>query len=361
MIFAYTKEPREEFDNTLTSANNFIARDAWSNFYEANAAATEMPRLIKAFNLKIIDPRTGEDNTIRTLTFAKWVSGVAHVYLGMIFDSAAIVTDTVDLSDVPVLSFHPYQEVLEFGIKELEQVIEFTKQKSFVFESNDDKWVYNTAITSDEMARVAHSFIARAMAYSARTPDERAQVDWAKVKEHVQAGTHTNFGPTGAPNPLIGFDYKQAVTSAPDNTNAVCNGFCEHAGEFRVDYRLLGPADTSGRYQAWLAKADGANRYTEALPFFIQTPDKRIQPEGNTTPLSKPMFFKQTSIVPPAANMPNQEPYNYSWYWSSSRALNTGGAQLPRDGGGRNRRQANAQGLARADLGLVQDVMMTAA
>ncbi len=345
---------RLQFDNSLTGNTNF-ARDGWSNYYEANAAATEMPRLIKANNIKIIDKNTGQDNTARLLAFAEWIQGMSHVNLGLLFDSAAIINTTVDLSDVPDIGLSGYQEVLDSGIKWLEHVIEVATANTFLMPLNDDLWVYNTAFTNEEMVRVAHSFIARALAYGPRTPAERAAVDWARVKQHALLGVGTPFGPRGFPNPLNTLAYRIYATAAPENTTAVCNGFCAsannqtQAGTMRVDYRLVGPADTSGNYQAWLTSASGPN-FKNTQPFDIHTPDARIQAPLGTTPVFKPVYFKHTNIHPPAMDTVLRGKYYVSKYWNSTRASDNR-TQFPRDGGGRNRRNVN-------DLGAIQDAMV---
>ena len=58
ILWDFAQEPRVAFDNSPAGASLF-ARDPWSNFYEANAAATDMPRLIKERKLVIRDPATG--------------------------------------------------------------------------------------------------------------------------------------------------------------------------------------------------------------------------------------------------------------------------------------------------------------
>src|SRR5262249_49145858 len=75
-IWDDTQEPRTEFDNSLSGISQ-MARNPWSNFYEANAAATDMPRLIHQNHLTIINKQTGEDETQRTLIFAKFIQGMA--------------------------------------------------------------------------------------------------------------------------------------------------------------------------------------------------------------------------------------------------------------------------------------------
>jgi hypothetical protein len=362
IIWDVVKEPRVPFDNSLQGSSLF-ARDPWSNFYEANAAATEMPRLIKENNIKIIDPATGLDNTQRVLTFAKWLQGMSHIHLGMLFDSAAVITERDTLSKIPDIPFRPYREVVDSGIKWLEQAITMTKQSSFIFPLNDDLWIYNTAVTNDELAAISHSYIARAMVYSARTKAERDGVNWAEVKRHIELGTHAPFGPIGVPNPVITMDYRALMSSQPENIVSICNAnnsqngtnFCthsngiNHAGVVRVDLRLLGPADTSGAYQQWL-DAVSKPTFAATVPFIIRTPDKRIQDPSATRPLNKPTYFKYTDRPPPTTIMlPERGTYYWSNYWSSSRALNNH-EQFPNAGGGRTRRTG--------DLNMIQDAMM---
>ena len=363
VIWDVAQEPRVAFDNTV-SGSSLFARDPWSNFYEANAAATEMPRIMRENNLRIIDPASGVDNTHRVLTFAKWLQGMSHIHLGMLFDSAAVITDTVDLSTLPVLPFFHHTVVVDSGIKWLEQTIEMTKQASFIFPLNDDLWIYNTAVSNDELAAISHSYIARALAYSARNPQERAAVDWQRVKDNILKGVTAPFGPLGQPNPIIAMDYRGIMSAAPQNIASICTSggtnFCNHdnnpsyshAGVARVDMRLLGPADTSGAYQTWLEQASGPN-FKDAQPFVIRTPDKRIQEENGNTPLQKPTYFKFTALRPLETIMPPERgDYFWSFYWSSSRAMNNH-TQFPAAGGGRARRDPNP-----GDLGQIQDAML---
>jgi hypothetical protein len=359
IIWEFTQEPRLAFDNGV-AGNSLFARDPWANFYEANAAATEMTRLIKANNLKILDPATRVDNTHRVLTFAKWLQGMSHIHLAMLFDSAAVITELDDLSDVPILPFHPASVVLDSGITWLQESITMAHQGSFIFPLNDDLWIYNTAVSNDELARIAHSYIARAMVYSARDSVERKAVDWARVIQHIDSGVTGNFGPLGIPNPIISMDYRQLMSAAPENVTSICNqgasnngtNYCGgKAGFVRVDLRLLGPADSSGAYQSWLS-AVSATDHDDVVPFVVKTADQRIQAENGDTPLNKPTYFKFTNRVPPNAIMPTDRgTYYWSNYWSSSRALNNH-SQFPLTGGGRIRRTG--------DLSIIPDHMLLA-
>lgn len=359
ILWDFAQEPRVPFDNSLFGTS-FFARDPWANFYEANAAATDMPRLIHTRNLVIRDPQTGQDNTHRVLTFAKWLQGLSHLHLAMLFDSAAVIDESIDLSQVPTLPFVHHQVVLDSAISWLQKSIDMSSEQNFVLPLKADLWVYNTPMSSDELAAVAHSYIARGLAYSARTPAERAAVDWARVKSEIAKGITAPFGPRGIPNPVIAMDYRGIMSAPPQNTAAICTSggtnFCvsannaSFAGAARVDLRLLGPADTTGAYQTWLQKVSQA-RFDTVAPIVVISPDERIQRPNQTTPAIKPTYFKYTDITPPATIMPPERgPYYYSNYWSSSRASNNH-QQFPAQGGGRIRRNTT-------DLGGIQDAMM---
>lgn len=354
ILWEFSQEPRQAFDNSVTGVSLF-ARDPWSNFYEANAAATDMPRLIKDNHLVIKDQATGADNTQRVLTFAKWLQGLSHIHLAMLFDSAAVIDESIDLSQIPTLPFEHHNVVRDSGIAWLEKSIQMAKEKSFILPLKNDLWVYNTPTSNDELAAIAHSYIARALVYTARTPAERAAVDWAKVKSEIALGVTAPFGPLGIPNPIIAMDYRQIMGSPPANTNAICvsgnTNFCGTApGVARVDLRLLGPADTTGAYKTWIDKVSAA-RFDTVMPFIVNSPDQRIQRQNQTTPAVKPVYFKFTDVVPPIATQPPERgPYYYSNYWTSSRANNNNTAQFPAGGGGRLRRTG--------DLNVIKDAMM---
>ena len=361
-IWDVVSEPRGPFNNEVDGGIR-LGRMPWGFLYEANSAAAEIGGFIKRNNVRVIDPVTGNDNTIRLRSFAKFMMGISHTHLGILFDSAAIVNEDVDLTVPSVLPLHHYTEVLDSAIQWLEESIELAESSPFVLPLNRHLWIYQTGVSSAQLAQIAHSYIARALAYGARTPDE--VVDWERVKFHVARGITSPFGPRGRPTTDINFVYKMAMTNAPNNTTQICGGLCgviteagtttAGAGFFRVDYRLLGPADSSGSYQAWLLKASQPD-FKTAAPFNILSADKRIQVPLDSTPsLSAPVFFKHTTQMPTNIqwDTAGRGSYYISFYWNSTRARDNR-TQLPATGGGRNRRNNN-------DLDFVQDDMMVPA
>ena len=324
-LWDIAREPRPMLDNAPGVVA--INRDPWANFYEANSTATEMARNIKARNLRLVDKATGFDNTARGLAYAKFIQGSAHAYLSMLFDKAAIVTEDVDLSEVPDLEFQPHTVVRDSAIKWLEEAITMANSSPFTFPYTDALWFYNNVVSNGEFAQLAHSVIARTIVYNARNPAERAALDWNEVKFHIENGLTFDFG-LGAdgsrPNPLLDFGYK-VYTGAPPGTGTGTS----QSNAARVDLRLLGPGDTTTvlvdgvrktQYQIWLEKVDNPQLRDTVRPFTVNSPDQRILRSGAPVPVGKPVVFQFTSVAVPTTVQPSERgTYYQSNYWSASR------------------------------------------
>ena len=339
---------RGEIPNFLGVTHNMM-RDPWHLFYESNSSAAEFGAYIKENNIRIVDPVTLQDNTQRLLAFAKFVMGMSHVQIGLLFDSAAIVNEAVDLTKPANLPLRPYQEVLDSGIKWLQEAADISDANSFTMPLNEGQWIFGSGFDNQRLASAAHAYIARAMVYGARTPAERLAVDWAKVKTHIARAPIDGFGPRGQPASGGGFLYRAAATQSPNNNSGVCNNECNGSGNMRVDMRLVGPADVSGSYQTWLSKV-ADTQFDTVAPVSVITPDQRIQEIGGILPNIKPAYFK---YYPDHAPVTQHETvirgvYYQSHYWNSTRALNNGD-QFPATGGGRNESD---------DLRLIQDHML---
>lgn len=364
-IWEHVSEPRSFYNNEVNG--NRVGRDPWGFFYEANSMGAELGGHVRRNNLKVIDRVSGADNTQRFLIFARWIQGMSHLHLGLLFDSAAIVTDDMDLSKPVALPLRPYTEVTDSAIVWLQEVIDSATVYPFILPLNDDLWIYNVSTTSENLIAISHSYIARALVYRARTPAERAAVDWEQVKFHASRGITAPFGPRGdPPNAFQDFEYRIATTSAPraaatnDNMCAIGNSNvgCSRSGVFRVDIRVLGPADTTGNYQQWLDKVSQPGFDTVA-PIDIGTPDQRIQPPGGTDPGFAPVYFKHATSPTGVLLWPNsmdtaaRGKYYVSNYWNSTRARDNR-TQWPATGGGKNRNNS-------AELQFIQDDMMVPA
>ena len=302
-VFEVAREPRQEFNNHPSYTRYAFIDLPWRLLYETNSNAIDGLNTINQ-GLKIVDPGTGQDNTARAWSFAKMIQGTVHTYVGMLYDQGAVVSDTIDLKKIPALPLRPYKEVLDSGVMYLQDALEVLDTATFTIPQERALWVYGVRSSSAELRQFIHSQIARALAYSARDPAERAAVDWAKVIYHAERGLVSNFGPVGRPNTILNYGYAIAANAHPVANFA--GNTTDLPGSARVDLKIVGPADTSAAYRTWIRRISGFGGVLlpgadSIHPPAVLTPDLRIEPPGTPDPLLKtvPWIIRYTPSDPP--------------------------------------------------------------
>lgn len=212
----------------------------------------------------------------RANAFARFVLGVSLGSLALVYDSAAIITPEDDPELVPPLAGYPV--VSAAGLANLDEAISIAQANPTAFPL-PATWL-NTATTTSqaEFIRVVRSYRAQLRVAVARTPAERAAVDWNAVIGDAENGITQNF--QLQENPSLGWSLAW---------------FVQHfvpGGWHRMHQFMIGFADTSGAFDAWLA-TPRANR----AMFLIVTPDKRFPP-GATRAAQQSL---PTSTSPPPA------------------------------------------------------------
>lgn len=264
-------QPRGPWDNSPTYTYRAASATPWSELYNAISNVTDgMVAINKGLRLR---DANGVDQTKRAEAYIRFVQGVAHGWLAMMFDQAIIFDETVDLT-AGVPQPVPYRQVLEAAIGYLEQAIQIAQSNSFQLPGGDGSWIKERPLTNTELAQWAHSYAARYLAGVARTPAERAQVDWDRVAYHVERGIQGNMVSVEADGNIWWWAYAER----PDSW-------------IRMAYDLLGPADESGGYQAWRALPP-----LQRNVFTITTSDRRIH--GAAGPTSVGKYFRRLSSSP---------------------------------------------------------------
>jgi hypothetical protein len=195
----------------------------------------------------------------RTRSFAFFTNGVSLGNLALAYDSAAIVTERVPSDDLPALS--GAAEVMKAALASVDSAVAIAGALPATGFTLPSTWINGRAMTVTDFVRFVRSYRARLRAGVARTPAERAAVDWAAVIADVVNGIQADVNVTLDPG--AGWT----------------NGWLTlHflAGIHQMTPMIIGMADTSGQYDAWLSVP--LNR-REA--FLIRTPDKRF-PRGET-------------------------------------------------------------------------------
>ncbi|MFQ6115648.1 MAG: hypothetical protein ACE5NG_16430 [bacterium] len=246
-----SSEPRQAFPNkTSYRYINAITRP-WQRCYRAISAASDGLRQI-AGGLKIGD----EVQTHRAKAFGKLVQGLATGYLACFYDKAFVLDETVNL-ETDILSFKPYNEVMDAAIQMLEDAIDLLENGPDF--TTEEGWINGVTLTNMELAEIAHSYIARYLAQVARSPEERAAVDWNKVKFHAERGVTKAFAPYGDG----GFDNWWHSAQWFHNDRG--------ASWARLDYKMIGGSDKSDGYKNWLETP-----VAQRTEFDMDTDDKRL-------------------------------------------------------------------------------------
>ena len=257
-------QPRTPFDASPLNTRGAVGRFSWSRIYPIISNVNDGLAAIDA-GLVINTGPNGSDQTARARAFGKFVQGLAHGHLAQYFDKALIVTEDTDLEVMDPTDFRPYTEVQQAALEMLDEAIQIAENNEFTIPGSSD-WINGVQMNSAEFIRVINSYYARLLAYTPRTPEERAAVDWNEVLRRIDAGIQQDFAPEGELNVW--------ESNARRLLARVRTRPSDHV---RPSYFALGPADVSGKFQEWYA-ADPQDR----TPFKIETPDRRIHgPDGD--------------------------------------------------------------------------------
>jgi hypothetical protein len=284
-------EPRSAWNNSPVNERNSVSEEPWYDLYATISTVNDALMAIDS-GLVIED----EERTARTEAVGKFIQGISHGYLGLYFDQAFIIDETVvvaDTVDPGSFEFKPYAEVIDSAIVQLDAAIAIAGTEDF--ELPGDAFLY-TEMSRDEFVRLANSFAARLLVYSARTPAERAAVDWAEVIRRVDAGVQRDFAPVGQPD-ILWDDWKRLVARLRTEGRPSDFG--------RPSYWLLGPADSTDGFVEWAATPVSGRR-----AFQMRTRDRRIQgPDGPDSPGTY-VGFNENNI-----GAASRGTYRYSWYY----------------------------------------------
>jgi hypothetical protein len=262
-IHDMSKEPRLAFNNSPTYSNDDINLDPWQ---KSNAILSGLADAIHAIEDGTIVRDAGADVTTRALAFAKLMQGVTLGHVAMVLDSAYLIDEdfTPEPPPAPPPAMTPYQDVLALAIEKLEEAIAIADTANFTLPA--DPWLFVSGYTEEDVVELAHTFAARFLASSGRTREERDDAPWDQVLFHAERGITRDLNPNAVPERLF-HDFRRVAARQRTIT----------PGDFaRLDYWLVGPADSTGGIITWVNNDDVDDR----RPFPMVTKDRRIQPEG---------------------------------------------------------------------------------
>ena len=200
----------------------------------------------------------------RLKAFAWFTLGMSLGRLALVYDSATIINPYDDLTFIPPLSH--YSAVMTAALNAMDSALTWltthgatatTGANSFPLPPT---WINGNALDTTNFRRLVRSYKAQFRADVARTPAARDAVDWTAVKTDAANGITADIIVTTASSPAWSYAMNQIYLYAQWG----------QASSF-----IIGMADTSGAYDAWLA-APNANK----VSFPVVTADRRF-PRGN--------------------------------------------------------------------------------
>jgi hypothetical protein len=245
-----SNEPRVELpnNNSVTLSRN-VHREMWLELYRTISVSNDVLRAMDQNPGLAVG--VGNADAPRARAYAKFLQGVAHGYVAMYYDQGWVIDEKVALpADVSqfgtAVPLQPREAVLAASVAQLKEAIALS-QTSFTLPTS---WVPGVAINNVELARLANTYIARFTVYAGIAPEPA-----------TNAARH-DFAPVADPAATFASPFKQSAQTE---------------SSMRADYKLVGPADTTGAYQNWIRRAPASR-----TPFIVFTPDKRIAARDST-------------------------------------------------------------------------------
>jgi hypothetical protein len=309
--------PRNPIDNSIgnsVNVGNFRDFDFLSRNAKSAANTIAAMNGFAAASKSIGSPA----RDAKAKSFAYFALGYALGNLGMLYDSAAIITPTQASDEIPPFSGHG--DVVAAALVDLDSAIAIAQSANATVGTNGwpipTDWLSTTAtIDNATWVKMLRSYKAKFRAGVARNATERGAVAWASVVADATAGITSDF-----------------VVNANATTGwsgAVVTQLRVSSGWSQMTPMILGMADSTGAYDAWLATP-----LQSRTAFLLRTADKRF-PSGDTRALQQAVTG--TSKSGPAAgsilyfrNRPSgedtpAEPWG-TWYYDNWRTWAIGAA-----------------------------------
>lgn len=201
---------------------------------------------------------------LRARAWGFFVVGCNLGYAAMVYDSVALTVPGLASDNVPELSSAAVAMTTALAFMDTALAIIARPEYNMPLL---DSWMSGTALSKDITTRFIRSYKARFRAAQARTPGQRAAVDWTKVLADAEAGIAAdvvvNVGATTG--------WNKGWPGGTMHTDATWH---------QISMMYWGFGDVSGRYETWLSTP-----LNQRLNIYLNdpavSPDLRL-PQGTT-------------------------------------------------------------------------------
>jgi hypothetical protein len=178
-------EPRMMYNNRAASSYSYQNSSFYMNLYSTLNDANDLLNILKESKLDFT-----ETEKARMTAVARFVQGLCLGYLGMVYDKGFVVTEDTDLT--VHIEVSPWKELIAEGVSSLDKAIDICNTSTFILPS---EYLPGEPWNSEELGRLASSFAARILVFSARSKSDDSQTDWAGVYEYATHGIEKDFAP----------------------------------------------------------------------------------------------------------------------------------------------------------------------
>ena len=184
----YGYEPRfliSEYYNSPEYAYSYQINDQWNGSYQVINLANLVLKWIYDYQPAELE----ESQRALMESFCLFTSGLAHGYLGLVFDQAVIVEyNSGQGINLPV----EWDSVVEKSLELLDKAIEVAESESFTVPG---EWLAGNDMSNIELSQLINSYAARILLSSSRTQIQNAAIDWQRVLQYAQNGMVDDFAP----------------------------------------------------------------------------------------------------------------------------------------------------------------------
>ena len=254
--------PRLPIDNVQGNATQAGNLRDFSALTRNSVLAARTINALKEFEASFPAP-----DYARNRAFSFFALGYGLGHMSLIYDSVTVVTpaSVETTGDVPPFATPTAANVT--ALQMLDSAIAIATSPAATSGSGWNMpalWLAAPATgpSRDQFVAMVRSFKARIRANVARTPAERAAVNWQAVYDDASQGIQADI--------IVALGPGKGWTASWLSQAAVSGGW------HQMPYFVIGMADTTGGYDTWLGQAVGTKQ-----PFLIRTPDARF-PRGDT-------------------------------------------------------------------------------
>lgn len=195
-----SEEPRTPWNNSPSYGDSDMTESIYYGLYATISEVNDLLFIILEEGMQI---GGGADNNM-VLATAYLIRGMALGQLGLTFDQAMIPYHDSDLS---LLEFHPWNEVLEAAIADLKQAAEIAGANTFQWGASA---INGITVNNTFMKELANSYAARFLTLAARNKAQNddmswtTQYSWGDVLTFTENGLTRDFAPEGQGLPWDG-------------------------------------------------------------------------------------------------------------------------------------------------------------